>query len=159
MLTIDEDRHYAFATRTVKFKKNNSLAKTPTRGSAEAAGWDLYAATSYIITIKPHQTVKIGTGLSMELPKGTFGAVFARSGIATKRALRPSNCVGVIDTDYRGELIVALHNDSDQDQYVEPGERIAQLIVMPYIPINLTEVDELSETERGNGGFASTGNK
>lgn len=159
MLTINEDRYYAFANQTVKFKKNNSLAKTPTRGSAEAAGWDLYAATNYIISIKPHQTVKIDTGISMELPKNTFGAIYARSGLATKRGLRPSNCTGVVDSDYRGVVIVALHNDSDQEQFVEPGERIAQLIVMPYIPITFKEVNELDETERGSGGFGSTGAK
>lgn len=159
MLTIDENGYYAFATQTVKFKKNNSLAKTPTRGSAEAAGWDLYAATNYIISIKPHQTVKIDTGISIELPKNTFGAIYARSGLATKRGLRPSNCTGVVDSDYRGIVIVALHNDSDQEQFVEPGERIAQLIVMPYIPITFEEVDELDDTERGSGGFGSTGAK
>lgn len=159
MLTIDENGYYAFATQTIKFKKNNSLAKTPTRGSAEAAGWDLYAATNYIISIKPHQTVKIDTGISIELPKGTFGAIYARSGLATKRSLRPSNCTGVVDSDYRGVVIVALHNDSDQEQFVEPGERIAQLIVMPYVPIIFEEVNELDETERGTGGFGSTGAK
>ena len=141
----------------IKVKKLNNLAKLPTRGSDYAAGYDLYAATDYIIDIAPHSTVKIGTGLSFELPKGTFAAIVARSGIATKRGLRPANCVGVCDCDYRGEYIVALHNDSTETMMIEPGERIAQMILLPCIDMGFQVVDELSETVRGAGGFGSTG--
>ena len=143
-------------TQTVNYKKLNEMAIVPTRGSEYAAGWDLYAAIPAAILIKPHATEKIGTGIALELPDETFGAIFARSGLATKQGLRPANCVGVIDSDYRGECIVALHNDTDEDQLVEPGERIAQLVVLPYISIELTE-GNLSNTERGIGGFGSSG--
>lgn len=143
----------------VKIKKLSDLAIMPTRGSLSAAGYDLYAATSYIIDIAPHSTVKIGTGLAMELPEGTFGAIFARSGLASKKGLRPANCVGVIDSDYRGECIVALHNDTDEMMSIEPGERIAQLIVMKYPEVAFEEVEDLSDTDRGEGGFGSTGTK
>lgn len=148
-----------FMTAPVNIKLLNDLAKVPTRGSKFAAGYDLYAATDYTIDIAPHSTVKIDTGIAVELPKGTFGAIFARSGLATKRGLRPANCVGVVDSDYRGAVIVALHNDTDELMSVEPGERVAQLIVMPFIPADFTVVDELSDTERGEGGFGSTGTK
>ena len=141
----------------VNFKKLNDLATTPSQGSAAAAGLDLYAAIPEDITIQPHTTQKIGTGISIELPDGTFGAIFARSGLATKDGLRPANCVGVIDSDYRGEIIVALHNDGNEVKQVMQGERIAQLVVMPYVPVTLVETTELSETERGEGGFGSTG--
>lgn len=143
-----------FIVNTKKLKENAVL---PSRGSQQAAGYDLYAATDDIIQIAPHSTIKIGTGLSMELPPGFFGAVFARSGLATKKGLRPANCVGVCDSDYRGEYIVALHNDTDEFMEIAPQERIAQLIVMPYLPLTFKEVEELSETERGTGGFGSTG--
>ena len=143
----------------IKVKKLNDLAKMPSRGSSDAAGYDLYAATDYIIDIAPHSTVKIGTGLSFELPSGTFAAIFPRSGIATKRGLRPANCVGVCDSDYRGEYIVALHNDTDELQSIDPGERIAQMILLPFIEMNFEEVDELSDTNRGGGGFGSSGRK
>ena len=141
----------------IKVKKLNENATIPTQGSKYSAGFDLYAATTYTIEIEPHQTVKIGTGLAFELPEGTFGAIFARSGLATKKGLRPANCVGVCDSDYRGEYIVALHNDTNYVMTIEPNDRIAQLIVMNYNLIELTEVDELSDTERGDGGFGSTG--
>lgn len=143
-----------FIVNTKKLKENAVL---PSRGSQQAAGYDLYAATDDIIQIAPHSTIKIGTGLSMELPPGFFGAVFARSGLATKKGLRPANCVGICDSDYRGEYIVALHNDTDEFMEIAPQERIAQLIVMPYLPLTFKEVEELSETERGTGGFGSTG--
>ena len=139
-------------------EKMNDLAKTPTRGSAEAAGYDLYAATDYDIEITPHDTVKIGTGLKMAIPQHYFGAIDPRSGIATKQGLRPANCVGVIDSDYRGEVIVALHNDSNDHQIVPAGSRIAQLIISPYAEVNIREF-QLDETERGEGGFGSTGIK
>ena len=144
---------------TIRFKRLNKLAKTPTRGSEEAAGYDLYAAINETTSIPPHSTVKIGTGLSFELPTGTFGAIFARSGLATKMGLRPSNCTGVCDSDYRGEYIVAIHNDTNEEKVINPGERIAQLILMPYIPMTFKEVEDLSETDRGSGGFGSTGIK
>ncbi len=140
----------------VRFHKLNNNAIIPTRGSNQAAGYDLYACIDSPITIKPHSTYKVGTGLSFELPNGTFGAIFARSGIATKRGLRPANCLGLCDSDYRGEYIVALHNDTEQEQVIEPGERIAQLVLMPYIEM-LFEEGELSDTDRGAGGFGSTG--
>lgn len=143
----------------VKIKKLNENAIIPTRGSEYAAGYDLYACITENITIEPHSTVKVGTGLAIEIPDGYFGAIFARSGIATKRGLRPSNCVGACDSDYRGEYIVALHNDTDVPQVIEPHERIAQLIVMPYLPVEFTEVEELTDTVRGSGGFGSTGVK
>lgn len=141
----------------IKIKKLNKNAIIPTKGSNDAAGVDLYACTDTMIVIAPHQTVKVGTGLAMELPHGYFGAIYARSGLATKQGLRPANCVGVIDEDYRGEFIVALHNDTDMPQMINPMERIAQLVVMPYLSVSFNEVDDLSETERGNGGFGSTG--
>lgn len=141
----------------VKIKKLNEMAIIPTRGSKDAAGYDLYAAIPESIRINPHETVKVGTGLAFELPRGTFGAIFPRSGLATKSGLRPANCIGVCDSDYRGEYIIAVHNDSNTSQIIHPGERIAQLILLPYIPMEFQEVKELSETERGAGGFGSTG--
>lgn len=143
----------------IYFKKLNDLAKIPTRGSKYSAGYDLYAAIKYGFYIKPHSTVKINTGLAMDIPVGYFGAVFARSGIATKRGLRPANCTSVIDCDYRGELLVPIHNDTDNEQYIEAGERIAQLIILPYQDLNFIEVDELQKTDRGEGGFGSSGKK
>lgn len=141
----------------IKVKKLNDKATLPTRGSEYAAGYDLYAAIENNITVPAHSTEKIGTGLSFELPDETFAAIFARSGLATKQGLRPANCVGVCDSDYRGEYIVAIHNDTDEDKIIEPGERIAQMILMPYIPMTFIETDELSESGRGQDGFGSTG--
>lgn len=143
----------------INIKKLYNDAMLPTRGSGSAAGYDLYAYLERFdeCIIEPHNTYKIGTGISMEIPDGYFGAIFARSGIATKRGLRPSNCVGVIDSDYRGEIIVALHNDTDSPQKIRSNERIAQIVIMPYLNISLKEVDELSNTERGKCGFGSTG--
>ena len=141
----------------VRFKRLNDLAKIPTRGSKFSAGYDLYAATDKDVQIPPHATVKIGTGLAMDLPSGYFGAIVARSGIATKRGLRPANALGVCDEDYKGEYIVALHNDTTETKTVQAGERIAQLILLPYQTIDFKEVDELHDTERGIGGFGSTG--
>ena len=142
----------------LKFRKINNLAKTPTRGSNSAAGYDLYAASSYNIIIQPHQTVKVGTGIAIAIPEGYFGGIFARSGLATKKGLAPANKVGVIDSDYRGEVIVALHNDTDGIQVVEAGDRIAQLVILPFISVDFNEVEKLDETDRGAGGFGSTGN-
>ena len=141
----------------VNIKKLNDKAIIPTRGSEYAAGYDLYACIDAPIIIMPHQTVKIGTGLAIEIPHGYFGAIFARSGLATKQGVRPSNCVGVCDEDYRGEYIVALHNDTDEPQKINTMERIAQLVVMPYLPVEFNEVDELSDTDRGDGGFGHSG--
>ena len=141
----------------VKIQKLRENAVIPTRGSEKAAGYDLYAAIPEDVYILPHTTMKIKTGLAMELPDNTFGAIFARSGLATKQGLRPANCVGVCDSDYRGEYMVALHNDTDTVQVVMPGEKIAQLILLPFLPIEFNMVDELSETERGEDGFGSTG--
>lgn len=141
----------------IKIKKLNNDAKIPTRGSKYAAGYDLYSCDEY--KIAPHSTVKVGTGLSFELPENTFGAIFARSGLATKKGLRPANCTGVCDCDYRGEYIVSIHNDTNEMQTIDKHERIAQLVLMPYIPMEFIESDELSETERGTGGFGSTGVK
>lgn len=141
----------------IKFMKLSPNAQTPTCGSLESAGYDLSAAIDSNITIAPHQTIKIPTGLAIELPVNTFGGIYARSGIASKEGLRPANCTGIIDSDYRGEIIVALHNDSDIYRIVEPKERIAQLIVQPYIKVNFEETDTLGTTTRGSGGFGSTG--
>ena len=143
----------------INVKKLNDLAKLPTRGSEYAAGYDLYAATADSIEIQPHTTVKIGTGLAFELPEQTFAAIFARSGIATKRGLRPANCVGVCDSDYRGEYIIALHNDTDEVQIIEPQERIAQMVLLPFVGMEFNEVNELSNTERGDAGFGASGRK
>lgn len=143
----------------INIKRLRDNAILPSRGSEHAAGWDLYAAIDQPITIAPHSTEKIGTGFAFELPSFTFGAIFPRSGLATKQGLRPANCVGVCDSDYRGEYIVAVHNDSNHTRVVEPGERIAQLILMPYLSMQFKEVNELTETERGDGGFGSTGAK
>lgn len=141
----------------IKITKLNKNAIIPTRGSNEAAGMDLYACTSSPIIIAPHDTVKINTGIAMEIPDGYFGGVFARSGLATKQGLRPSNCCGIIDSDYRGDIIVALHNDTNIPQTIQPMERIAQLIIMPYLSIEFEEVDILSDTERGDKGFGDSG--
>ena len=143
----------------VSFRRVSALARIPTRGSEKAAGYDLYAALEERVRIAPHETVKIDTGLQFEIPDGYFAAIYARSGIAAKEGLRPANCTGVCDSDYRGNYIVALHNDSDKTRNVEPGERIAQMVVIPYLSVSFEEVDELSGTERGAGGFGSTGTK
>lgn len=143
----------------VKFKKLNKNAIIPTRGSTYAAGFDLYACITDSISIAPHTTVKIPTGLSIQPPRNCFGAIFARSGLSAKEGLRPANCTGVCDEDYTGEYIVALHNDSDEQRTVEPNERIAQLVFMPYIQAEFIEVESLDTTERGANGFGSTGAK
>ena len=141
----------------INFVKLSENAHEPTRGSMYSAGLDLYASEPAMI--HPGETVKIHTGIAVELPAETFGGIFARSGLATKQGLRPANCVGVIDADYRGEIIVALHNDSDEERQIQAGDRIAQLVVMPFIAAIMNEVDGLSETKRGAGGFGSTGTR
>ena len=141
-----------------KVKRMRSGAKLPELGSRFAAGADLCACLDYdLISIAAHQTVKVPTGIAVEIPIGNFGAVFARSGISTRSGLRPANCVGIIDADYRGEIFVALHNDTDLNQAVENGERIAQLVILPCERAEYEETDELSKTERGEDGFGSTG--
>lgn len=142
---------------SIKIKRLNKNAIIPTKGSVGSAGWDLYACLDEKVEIPAGKTIKIGTGLAIAIPQGFFGAIFARSGLATKKGLRPANCVGVGDSDYRGEYIVALHNDSDITQVVEPGERIAQLLILAYGEALFEEVDSLDDTERGSGGFGSTG--
>ncbi len=143
----------------INIKKINNRALLPSRGSEQAAGWDLYSNNEEAVSIEPHTTVMIGTGLSLAIPDGYFGGIYARSGLATKQSLRPANCVGVVDSDYRGELIVSLHNDSDKVKIVNPCERIAQLVVMPYLSVEFDEREVLDETSRGNNGFGSTGVK
>lgn len=142
---------------TIKCIKLRENAVIPSHESLGAAGCDLSAAIDKSIMIPPHQTVKIPTGLAMELPEGTFGAVYARSGIATKEGLAPANKVGIIDCDYRGEIMVGLHNHSDEYRIVEPCQRVAQLIIQPYIAAVYEETNELSSTDRGSSGFGSTG--
>ena len=141
----------------VNFVKLSKTAKTPSKGSTDSAGYDLYADVNDRVIILPHTTLKINTNIAVEIPNGCFGGIYARSGIATKRGLRPANCVGVIDSDYRGNIVVAVHNDSNESQIIEPDERIAQLIIQPYLNVDLKEVSSLSNTERGYGGFGSTG--
>jgi len=142
---------------TVHVKKLKDNAILPTYGTAEAAGADLYACLTEPVMINPGETKLIPTGLAMEIPKGCAGLVHARSGMASKRGLAPANKVGVIDSDYRGEIMVALHNHSLTAQTVEPGERIAQMLIMPVFAPTYEEVDELTDTFRGDGGFGSTG--
>ena len=141
----------------VKFVKLRETAHIPTKGSDKAAGYDLYAALNEDIEIKAGTLAKISTGLAITPPKGYFGAIFARSGAATKQGLRPANCVGVCDEDYTGEYIVALYNDSQETQTIHNGDRIAQLVFLPYFSAEFEEVDCLDKTDRGTGGFGSTG--
>ena len=144
----------------VKVKKLTDTAKLPIRGSKSAAGYDLFADTNESITIDPGMTKLFPTGLAFEIPEGYFGGLYPRSGLATKRDVNLINCVACVDADYRGEVMVALHNHSRMNAMViEPHERIAQLIVQPFATIEFKETEELSETERGKGGFGSTGTK
>lgn len=143
---------------TVKFKKLNANAHIPTYGSPYAAGADLYSAEGETV-IPPHSTVFIGTGIAMEIPEGYMGLIFARSGLSCKRHLAPANKVGVVDSDYRGEVKVALHNHSDEPQKIDSGERIAQLVITPFLSVNFEEAESLDDTVRGEGGFGSTGKK
>ena len=143
----------------IRIKKLNEKALVPTYGSEYSAGADLYALLDEAIEIKPHQTVFVHTGISVEIPEGYCGLVFARSSMGAKRGLAPANKVGVIDADYRGEIMVALHNHSEITATVEPTERIAQLAIVPFLKAEFEEADELSDTLRGAGGFGSTGTK
>ena len=142
---------------TISVKKLDERAVLPKYGSAYAAGADLYAVTDGEVVFAPGVTRLIHTGLSMEIPEGFAGLVYARSGLASKRGLAPANKVGVIDADYRGEILVALHNHSTQAQKIDCGERIAQLVIAPFLKAEFEEADELSDTVRGSGGFGSTG--
>lgn len=135
----------------------NDLATLPTRGSLDAAGYDLYAAIEGEIVIPPSTSVKVPTGLAMAIPAGYFGGLYARSGLACKEGLRPANCVGVIDSDYRGEVIVCLTNDSQEVRVITPRQRIAQLIIQPYLDYDWEVTNTLDDTARGNGGFGSSG--
>lgn len=150
----------------LKIKKLTNTAINPTKGSTQAAGLDLYAdipvgnenyKDKNVLVVNPHSTIFIGTGFSMAIPEGYFGGIYARSGLACKEYLRPANCVGVIDSDYRGEVKVAIHNDSNEPKIIEHGQRIAQLIVQPYLELELLNVEELDDTARGIGGFGSSG--
>lgn len=143
----------------VEIKKLNDSAIIPTYGSLDAAGADLYACIEEPETILPHETKLIKTGIAMAIPKGLMGLIFARSGLASKRGLAPANKVGVVDADYRGEIMVALHNHSNTMQTIESKERIAQMVFVPYVKGLFEVVNELDETTRGDGGFGSTGTK
>ena len=143
----------------LKIKKLDERAIIPTYGTEYSAGADLYNMGGESVSVAPGETVFIHTGLSIEIPEGYCGLIFARSGLATKRGLAPANKVGVVDSDYRGEWMVALHNHSDKTATVEGGERVAQMVVVPYLKAEFELTDELSETERGAGGFGSTGRK
>lgn len=150
----------------IKIKKMYDDAVIPTKGSVSAAGYDMYAH-SYVgvddlpntneLIICPHETKTIGTGVAMEIPEGMVGLLFARSGIASKQGLRPANCVGVIDPDFRGEIAVALHNDTNNTQVISTGSRIAQMVFVPFFDVSFIEANNLGETVRGDGGFGHTG--
>ena len=143
----------------INIKKLDEKAVIPTYGTEYSAGVDLYSVSDEEITIKAHETVMIKTGLAMEIPVGYAGFIFARSGLASKKGLAPANKVGVVDADYRGEIMVALHNHTNEDKTIEAHERIAQMVIMPFLRADFVQVSELSDTVRGAGGFGSTGQK
>ena len=144
----------------LKVKKLYKDSIIPTKGTKHSAGIDLYAhLDTDSIEIKPGESVMIGTGMSYEIPEGYFGGLFARSGLGCKMNLRPANCVGVIDSDFRGELVVALYNDASEVRVITNNERVAQLVIMPYLDVNLVPVDELEDTSQIHEGFGSTGRK
>ncbi len=143
----------------IRIKKLSDKAIIPTYGTEYSAGADLYNSKGEAVSIPPHATVLIHTGIAAEIPEGYCGLIFARSGLASKRGLAPANKVGVIDADYRGEIMVALHNHSDIPAAVEGGERVAQLAIVPFLKADFEETEELSDTVRGAGGFGSTGTK
>ena len=143
----------------VNIKKLKNSATIPTYGSEYAAGADLYACIDEALSFAPGETILVHTGIAMEVPAGYAGLIYARSGLASKKGLAPANKVGVVDADYRGETMVALHNHSNIPATIEPNERIAQLVITPYLTASFMEVDELNETVRGTGGFGSTGTK
>ena len=143
----------------MKFKKLRPDAKAPVYGSVDAAGADLYACISEPVTFAPGQTIMIPTGIAVAIPRGYVGLVFARSSLGTKRGLAPANKVGVIDADYRGEIMVSLHNHSSDTQTIDAYERVAQMAIVPFLQVSYEEAEDLDETERGEGGFGSTGTK
>lgn len=143
----------------VRIKKLNEKAVIPTYGTDFSAGADLYNLPGQDITVNPHETAMVKLGFAIEIPEGYAGLVFARSGLAFKRGIAPANKVGVIDADYRGECMVALHNHSNEPVVIEGGERVAQLCIVPFLKAEFEEADELTETVRGGGGFGSTGRK
>ena len=143
----------------ISIRKLRDNAIVPTQAHKGDAGYDLYACLDSTVWVHPGETIKVPTGLSIAVPEGYFGAVFARSGLATKQGLRPANCVGVCDAPYRGEYIVALHNDSNESRKVEHGDRIAQLILLPCLYAEFDVVETLDDTDRGDGGFGSTDSK
>ncbi len=143
----------------MNIKKINENAVIPTYGSEYAAGADLYACIDEAVTIEPGETAFIGTGIAMEIPMGYAGFIYARSGLSCKKGLAPANKVGVVDADYRGEITVALYNHVSEKRVVEPQERIAQMVIAPFLKVDFEEVNELSDTVRGIGGFGSTGSK
>lgn len=141
----------------LRVKRVSPTAILPKQQTAGAAGIDLCADLTEDVVINPHETVMISSGLAFEIPAGYFGAIYARSGLSTKRGLRPANCVGVIDSDYRGPVGLPLHNDTDEVRVVQPGDRVAQMVIQEAFGVILEEAEELSETDRGSGGFGSTG--
>ena len=141
----------------IKVKKLTETARLPERGSSEAAGYDLFADIDGEVCIAPHETFMVHTGIAMAIPSGYFGGVYARSGLSAKEGLRPANCTGVIDADYRGEIMVALHNDSGLERRITPGQKVAQLIIQSFLETEFAWADELPDTGRGAGGFGSTG--
>ncbi len=143
----------------LRIKKLRDNAQMPTYGSEWAAGADMYAAIDEAVTIEPGETKFIPTGLAFEIPEGYAGFIYARSGLACKKGLAPANKVGVVDADYRGEVMVALHNHGTEAQIVEAGERIAQMVIAPFVAVNYIFSDELDDTVRGAGGFGSRGRK
>lgn len=154
---MKEDKLEDFMSVKVNFKKLNEKATVPTYGSEFAAGADLYACLDSDLTINPDETAFVGTGIAMEIPKGYAGLIYARSGLACKSGLAPANKVGVVDADYRGEITVALHNHSNEPKTIAANERIAQMVIAPFLKVDYNEVDDLSDTVRGEGGFGSTG--
>lgn len=152
----------------INIKKVDKCAIIPSKGSKDSAGYDLYACytptnngeKNYTgVVIPPGDRRIIGTGIAMEIPQGYFGGLYARSGLACKKGIRPATCTSVIDSDYRGEIMIFLYNDSNQPREVRMGERIAQLIIQPYLEVEFNEVDKLTDTDRGNGGFGSSGTR
>ena len=143
----------------IKIKKLTDTAKIPERGTVYSAGYDLFADLPEGVQIKAGETKLIKTGISVAIPEGYFGGIFARSGLSTKEGLRPANCTGVIDADYRGEIMVSLHNHGSKPQTIEHGDRVAQFVILPYLTAKFVERKRLSSTKRGEGGFGSTGTK
>lgn len=141
----------------IALRKMTESAQIPVRGSLQAAGYDLFADLSEAVTILPQETKMVGTGIACAIPEGYFGGIYARSGLSAKEGLRPANCAGVVDSDYRGEIKVALHNDSKESRTILPGQKIAQMVVQAFLPVEFETVEDLDATERGGGGFGSTG--